>query len=111
MRILHMEDHPGWRDLVQECLSEHEVTSVGTAIEGLQMFEDKRPELVIVDSEMPGMNGVQVIAALVERGYPPSKILMFSASPFADTKATALGAKFLGKIEASQLVHVVATLR
>jgi CheY-like chemotaxis protein len=111
MRILHMEDNSGWRALVQEFLGDHEVTSVGNAIEGLQMFEDKRPDLVIVDGEMPGMSGLQAIAALVERGYPPSKILMFSASPFADTKAAELGAKFLVKHEASQLSTVVATLR
>ena len=29
-------------------------TSVGNAIEGLQLFEALRPDLVIVDGEMPG---------------------------------------------------------
>jgi len=113
MRILHMDDYSGWRALVQEFLRDHDVTSVGDAIEGLQLFEDTRPDLVIVDSEMPGMSGVQAIAALVARGYPPGKILMFSASLGADTqaKATAFGATFLSKDEAAQLSTVVATLR
>jgi CheY-like chemotaxis protein len=113
MRILHMDDHAGWRALVQEFLSDHDVTSVGNAIEGLQRFEDLRPDLVIVDSEMPGMNGVQAIAALIARGYPPRHILMLSASLGAATqaKATALGATFLVKTEASQLSTVVALLR
>jgi CheY-like chemotaxis protein len=113
MRILHMDDYAGWRDLVQELLSDHDVTSVGNAIEGLQMFEHMRPDLVIIDSEMPGMSGVRAIAALVGRGYPPSHILMLSASLCADTqaKATAFGAKFLMKDEASQLPTIVATLR
>jgi CheY-like chemotaxis protein len=112
MRILHMDDYAGWRALVQDLLSDHDVTSVGNAIEGLQLFEHTRPDLVIVDSEMPGMSGVQAIAALVERGYPPSHILMFSASLCADTQAqaTALGATFLAKNEGSQLPTVVATL-
>jgi CheY-like chemotaxis protein len=113
MRILHMEDHAGWRDLVQEFLSDHDVTSVGNAIEGLQLFEHTRPDLVIVDGEMPGMSGLQAITALVGRGYPPSHILVLSAALGADTeaKATALGAKFLVKDEAAQLPTVVATLR
>jgi CheY-like chemotaxis protein len=114
MRILHMDDHAGWRALVQDFLSDHhDVTSVGNAIEGLQRFEDIRPDLVIVDSEMPEMSGVQAIAALVARGYPPRHILMLSASLGADTQAqaTALGATFLGKDEASQLSTVVARLR
>jgi CheY-like chemotaxis protein len=113
MRILHMDDHAGWRDLVREVLSDHDVTSVGNAIEGLRMFEQTRPALVIVDSEMPGMSGVQAIAALVARGYPPSHILMLSASLGADTQAqaAALGAAFLVKTEASQLPTVVARLR
>jgi CheY-like chemotaxis protein len=113
MRILHMDDHAGWRALVQEYLSDHDVTSVGTAIEGLQLVEAIRPDLVIVDSEMPGMSGVQAIAALVARGYPPRHILMLSAALSADTQAqaTALGAAFLGKEEAAQLPTVVATLR
>jgi two-component system nitrate/nitrite response regulator NarL len=113
MRILHMDDYPGWRALVQEFLSDHDVTSVGDAVEGLRLVEDTRPDLVIVDNEMPGMSGVQAIAALVARGYPPGKILMLSASLCADTQAeaTALGAAYLVKDAASQLPTVVATLR
>jgi two-component system, NarL family, nitrate/nitrite response regulator NarL len=111
MRILHMDDHLGWRNLVQEFLSVHEVISVGNAIEGLQMFEDKRPDLVIVDNGMPGMSGLQAVVALLEHGYPPSKILMFSASPCAGAKAMELGAKFLVKNDALQLSTVVAALR
>jgi hypothetical protein len=59
---------------------------------------------------MPGMSGVQAIAALVARGYPPRHILMFSASLGADmqAKTTALGARFLHKNEATQLPRVVA---
>jgi two-component system nitrate/nitrite response regulator NarL len=111
MRILHMEDNSRWRDLVQEFLSGHEVVSVGNAIEGLQIFEDKRPDLVIVDNGMPGMSGLQAVAALLEHGYPPSKILMLSACPFAGTKAMELGAQFLIKDHVAQLSTVVATLK
>jgi CheY-like chemotaxis protein len=113
MRILHMDDHEGWRDLVQDLLSDHDVTSVGNAIEGLQLFEDLRPDLVIVDGEMPEMSGVQTIAALIARGYPPSHILMLSASLGSDTQAqaTALGAAYLAKEEAVQLATVVTKLR
>jgi CheY-like chemotaxis protein len=113
MRILHMDDYAGWRNLVQDLLSDHDGTSVGNAIEGLQLFEDLRPDLVIVDSEMPGMSGIQAIAALVARGYPPRHILMLSASLCAATqaRATALGAAFLVKHEASQLSTVVTLLR
>ena len=49
--------------------------------------------------------------ALLEHGYPPSKILMFSASPYAGAKAMELGAKFLVKNDALQLSTVVAALR
>jgi two-component system, NarL family, nitrate/nitrite response regulator NarL len=113
MRILHMDDHAGWRALVQEFLSDHDVMSVGNAIEGLQLVEAIKPDLVIVDNEMPGMSGVQAIAALVARGYPPRHILMLSASLGAATQAqaTSLGATFLVKDEASQLSTVVAMLR
>jgi two-component system, NarL family, nitrate/nitrite response regulator NarL len=113
MRILHMDDHAEWRDLVQAYLSDHDVTSVGNAIDGLQLVEDLKPDLVIVDSEMPGMSGIQAIAALVACGYPPRHILMLSASLGAATEAqaTALGATFLGKHEAAQLSTVVAMLR
>jgi hypothetical protein len=49
--------------------------------------------------------------ALLEHGYPPSKILMLSASPCAGAKAMELGAKFLVKNDALQLSTVVAALR
>jgi two-component system, chemotaxis family, protein-glutamate methylesterase/glutaminase len=112
MRILHIDDYAGWRALVRDYLSGHEVTSVGSALEGLQRVEDLKPDLVIVDSEMPEMSGVQAIAALVARGYPPRHILMLSAAlGTAQAQATALGATFLGKHEAAQLSTVVAKLR
>jgi CheY-like chemotaxis protein len=98
---------------VQEYLSDHDVTSVGNALEGLQLVEDLTPDLVIVDSEMPEMSGVRAIAALVARGYPPRHIVMLSAAlgTATEAQATALGATFLGKHEAAQLPTVVATLR
>jgi len=113
MRILHIDDYAGWRALVREYLSDHEVTSVGNALEGLQLVEDLKPDLVIVDSEMPEMSGVQAIAALVTRGYPPRHILMLSAAlgAAAQAQATALGVTCLGKHEAAQLSTVVARLQ
>ena len=112
MRILHIDDYAGWRALVRDYLSDHEVTSVGSALEGLRRVEDLKPDLVIVDSEMPEMSGVQAIAALVARGYPPRHILMLSAAlGAAPAQATAFGATFLGKHEAAQLSTVVAKLR
>lgn len=42
----------------------------------LQMAEKCRPDLIVLDINMPGMNGIQVLHRLKETGYPEKVIML-----------------------------------
>ena len=50
----------------------HEVTSAASGREGLKSLHSKRPDLVVLDISMPGMDGLEVMARIlsVDRRIP-----------------------------------------
>ncbi len=63
-RVLIIEDNVDAARLVQRLLQaqgEFEVFTAHDGVEGLRMVQELRPDLVIVDLMMPGMDGFQVI--------------------------------------------------
>ncbi len=66
-RILLVEDEPGIRDSIAECL-EAEGYSVGTASNGVEalgwLAREVPPGLLLLDLVMPVMNGVELLEKL-----------------------------------------------
>ena len=62
-RVLVVEDDAGVRRFIVECLEMlgYAVTEASHGREGLERLGLDRPELLIVDFAMPGMNGVEVV--------------------------------------------------
>src|SRR5437868_14461606 len=69
-RILHIEDDPGNRLLVRKLLQAagHSVTEAVDGLEGVQLACAERPDLVLVDLNLPGLDGYEVTLRL--RGEP-----------------------------------------
>ena len=61
--ILVVEDEKILRDILVDYLSSkgYEVCKASTGEDALQAIEDKLPELVILDVELPDMNGIEVL--------------------------------------------------
>ena len=81
-RVMVVDDHPMWREAVARDLTEagHEV--VATAADGAEAVRRApaaRPEVVILDLQLPLMSGVEVTRALVAMSHVP-RILVLSAS-------------------------------
>ena len=62
-RVLVVEDDAGVRRFITECLETlgYAVSQAADGREGLERLNTDRPELMIVDFAMPGMNGVEVV--------------------------------------------------
>ena len=69
-RILHIEDDPANRLLVRKLLTAagHEVIEAADGLEGVRLACAQRPDLVLVDLNIPGLDGFEV--ALRLRGEP-----------------------------------------
>ncbi|MER7825575.1 response regulator transcription factor [Streptomyces sp. NPDC096097] len=78
-RVLLIEDDPSIREGVGLGLRRrgHDVSSAETGEEGLALMAGFRPELVLLDLMLPGINGVQVCRRIRETSQVP--IIMLTA--------------------------------
>ena len=68
-----------------------EMTVVDSGVACLKMAREQKPDLILLDVSMPGMNGWQVAAELRERLSPLTRIVMLSGSAFEiDAKRDAI---------------------
>ena len=63
-RILVVEDDPDMQTLIGVQLSGHQLSMSGSGREGLQNVNEFRPELCLLDLNLPDMNGFEVLRAL-----------------------------------------------
>jgi DNA-binding NarL/FixJ family response regulator len=81
-RVMVVDDHPMWRDAVARDLTEagHEVVATaGDGGEAVRRAPAARPEVVVLDLQLPVMSGVEVTRALVTAD-PSVRVLVLSAS-------------------------------
>lgn len=63
MRILVIDDEPAVSSLIAEALQRdgNDVVVAGSGEEGLAALDQTRPDAVILDIVMPGMDGIEVL--------------------------------------------------
>ncbi|MDD5227372.1 MAG: response regulator [Methylococcales bacterium] len=68
-RILIIDDEEQLRDLLKQMLSRdgHEVVTAFDGVDGMRVFNQFNPELVITDIIMPNKDGIEVITELLCR--------------------------------------------
>jgi CheY-like chemotaxis protein len=68
MKILIVEDDTSSRIYLENLLevNDYECQSAANGIEGLNLFEEYRPDIVITDIQMPLMDGLELLEALNE---------------------------------------------
>jgi DNA-binding response OmpR family regulator len=86
--ILIIDDDPDLRDLLAEQLQLHEefdAVSAATAAEGLRIAKDTRPDLILLDVDLPDMNGREACRLLRRSGVVAPVIMVTAASGESDT--------------------------
>ena len=82
LTVMVVDDHPMWRDGVARDLTEAGLEVVATASTGTEAItraKATRPQVVVLDLQIPEPNGVVVTSALVEDD-PAVRVLILSAS-------------------------------
>lgn len=82
LRVLVVDDHPIWREAVARDLHDDDlevVATAGTVAEALRRATATRPDVAVVDLNLPDGTGADVARALTQAD-PPARVLMLSAS-------------------------------
>lgn len=84
-KILLVDDEENIRFVYEEEFKEegYEVISASNGIEALGLFERDKPDLVILDIQMPGLNGIEVLRRMKTMD---SSIPVILSSAFPDFK-------------------------
>jgi DNA-binding response OmpR family regulator len=86
--ILIIDDDDDLRDDLRELLEQHsEFATVGaaTGADGLRAAVERRPDLVLLDLDLPDRNGREVLRLLREAGVTAPVIMLTAADGEADT--------------------------
>lgn len=115
--VMVVDDHPMWRDAVERDLQDAGFDVVGVAATGdeaVARFPACRPQVVVLDLQLPGRSGVEVTREVL-RQDPAARVLVLSASGeqadvLAAVKAGATGylVKSASRAELLQAVRRVA---
>ena len=94
-KVLIIDDEPGIRTMLQFELSEKglEVSVASNGEEGLERFKAARPDLVITDMRMPGMDGVETSKAIHKIAPDMPVVLMTGFVEAMDFDKTLRGIK------------------
>jgi DNA-binding NarL/FixJ family response regulator len=81
IRILAVDDHPLLREGIAALVNaEPDMKLVAEASDGskaLEMFRVHRPDVTLMDLQMPGLNGIEAISA-IRSEFPNARIIVFT---------------------------------
>ena len=113
VRVLVVDDHMAVREGLKALINGEEgFEVVGEAVdadEGLRLARRHRPDVIVLDNEMPGRQGLDIIPTL-RAEVPFAKLVMFSLDSSLQARALAAGAHtFIAKD--APMEHILEALR
>lgn len=114
IRVLIVDDHPLLRQGLSRLLElEGGITVVGQAsngVEALRMVEELKPDVVLLDINMPGMNGIEV-AETIRKYHADTEVLVLTIHDNESyvNEMIRIGAKgyLLKDAEPREVVHAI----
>ena len=82
LRVILVDDHALVRSAIRQALTADDIVVVGeasTAEEALEMSPRLRPDVLLLDIDLPGLNGIEAVRELAPR-LPTTRIVMLTVS-------------------------------
>lgn len=79
-KFLIVDDHAGFRKTLRAFLPPGQVFECDSGAQALAIYAAEEPDWVLMDIEMPGMDGLTATRQLLER-YPQARIIVVSNYP------------------------------
>ncbi|HEY3888813.1 MAG TPA: response regulator transcription factor [Caulobacteraceae bacterium] len=95
MKILVVDDHAIVRDGLTRLLEsdgDHQVTQAADGRQALALSRSLRPDLIILDLNLPGLGGLELLRRLVQSGAGKILVLSMHAEPLYARRALEAGA-------------------
>jgi DNA-binding NarL/FixJ family response regulator len=116
LRVLIVDDQPLFRNGLRYLLQSRAIQVVGEAADGeqaIQLVQELRPDMVLMDYHMPGMDGL-LAAQKIKKGWPEVKILILTVDQADGILVDSIRAGADGylpkEIEANRLFEVLESL-
>jgi len=89
-RLLVVDDDKNLRLLYEQELTEdgHEVSLAGSGPEAIEYLQKARPDLIILDISMPGMDGIEALGKILAKDKTMPVILNTAYSTYKDNFMT-----------------------
>lgn len=103
-RILIVDDHPLTREALVSLLRRHDFDVVGQAADGEEAIDrarELRPQLVLLDLTMPGMDGLAALPQ-IRQAAPSCEVVVLTASGTEDNLLEAIRAGAAGYLLKSE---------
>ena len=106
IRVLTVDDHPLLREGIAALVNAERdmklVAEASNGREGLEQFRLHRPDVVLMDIQMPGVNGVEAIS-LIQAEFPGARIIVLTTYSGDAQVLTALRAGAKGYVLKGQV--------
>lgn len=93
IRVLIVDDSLDVRSILRRRLEKDErfkvIAEATNGLEGVEMTKEHRPDVVVLDLGMPGMDGLEALP-LIRAAHPDVKVAILSGFPAEKVKSQAL---------------------
>ncbi len=79
-RIIAIDDEAGCIDMLEEYFRPrgYEIETASKAVEGIELINNKKPDIIILDLKIPGISGDEILTLLKSK-QPKTKVIFVSA--------------------------------
>jgi CheY-like chemotaxis protein len=77
-KILLVEDEPDLLEIFGHMLSDYDVIKASDGNEAIELFKEHKPDIVLMDVELPGIDGVEATRRILEYN-PAAKVIAITA--------------------------------